>query len=83
MYSKGEAMPKAKRSTRGGARSGAGAKPKPKDQKQDRHVLLSFTQAEHDQLTWTAGDQPLATYIRNLVLLVLRRARRARGRAAK
>jgi len=75
-------MPKAKQG-RGGARPGSGAKPKPKDQKQDRHVLLSFTQTEHDQLTWTAGDEPVATYIRNLVLLVLRRARRARGRATK
>jgi hypothetical protein len=75
-------MPKAKKQGRGGARPGAGAKPKPKNEKQSRQVMLTFTEREYDQLTWTAGDQPLATYIRNLVLLVLRRARRARGRAA-
>ena len=63
---------------RGGARPGAGAKPKPKDEKQSRQVMLTFTDEEYDQLTWTAGDQPLATYIRNVVLLVVRRARRAR-----
>ena len=40
--------------------------------------MLTFTEKEHDELMWTAGDEPLATYIRNLVLLVLRRARRVR-----
>lgn len=63
----------------GGVRPGAGRKPKPKDEKQSRQVMVTFTESEHDQLTWTAGDQPLATYIRNLVLLVLKRARRARN----
>ena len=71
-------MRKAKKRGRGGARPGAGAKPKPKDERQSRQVMLTFTEKEYDQLTWTAGDEPLATYIRNLVLLVLRRARRAR-----
>jgi hypothetical protein len=71
-------MPKKRKRGRGGARPGAGAKPKPKDQKQSRQVMLTFTEKEYDQLTWTAGDQPLATYLRNLVLLVLRRARRGR-----
>ena len=71
-------MPKAKKKAHGGARRGAGAKPKTKDKKQSRQVMLTFTEKEYDQLTWTAGDQPLATYLRNLVLLVLRRARRGR-----
>jgi hypothetical protein len=62
----------------GGVRPGAGRKPKPKGEKQSRQVMLTFTEKEYDQLTWTAGDQPLATYLRNLVLLVLRRARRGR-----
>jgi hypothetical protein len=71
-------MPKTTKTGRGGARPGAGAKPKPKDQKQSRQVMLTFTENEYAQLTWTAGDQPLATYLRDLVLLVLRRSRRAR-----
>jgi hypothetical protein len=73
---------KKRRKGPGGVRPGAGRKPKPKDEKQSRQVMVTFTEREYEQLTWTAGDQPLATYIRNLVLLVLRRARRTR-KAAK
>lgn len=69
-------MPAKKRNGRGGARMGAGRKPKPASERQDHHVTLNLTSKEHDMLSEAAGEQSLASYVRQLVLRHLARRRK-------
>ena len=57
-------------------RPGAGRKPKPRDQKQGHTVASSFTDAERAELAQAAGDEPLGTYVRRVVLRHLARRKR-------
>lgn len=66
----------AKRNGRGGARVGAGRKPKPPAEKQRRPVTVKFTDAEYRELSDVADTEPLAGFIRRLVLRYLARRRR-------
>ena len=52
---------------------GAGRKPKPLEVKQGHAVTANLTQAEHDELVRRAGGEPLASYLRRLVLRHLAR----------
>jgi hypothetical protein len=54
-----------------------GRKPKPPGEKQDRKIMTTFTDAEYRALEQAAGEEPLGTWIRKLVLRAL--ARRERG----
>ena len=65
-----------KRHGRGGARVGAGRKPKPPGQKQDQAVTVKFTEGERAELEEAADREPLAGFIRRLVLRYLARRRR-------
>ena len=57
-------------------RPGAGRKPKPRAEKQSRSVTLALTEAEHAALRKAARDEPLGTYVRELVLRHLARRRK-------
>ena len=63
-------------SKKGGWRPGSGRKSKPLDEKTRNRVGLGFTDAEISELREHALDEPLATYIRRLVLKHLERKRR-------
>lgn len=55
---------------------GAGRKPKLVDEKQGHHVTLNFTGTEHRELSDAAQREPLASYVRRLVLRHLARRRK-------
>jgi hypothetical protein len=65
----------------GGARVGAGRKPKPPSEKQNQPVVAKFTIGERRTLERVAAGAPLGTYVRELVLSHLARAavRKPRG----
>lgn len=63
-------------SKKGGRRVGAGRKRKPVQEKTRNRVGLGFTDAEIAELREHALDEPLASYIRRLVLKHLERMRR-------
>jgi len=60
----------------GGARPGAGRKPKPPGEKQSEKVQAAFTPAELRKLREAAGEKPVGSYLRKLVLRHLARRRR-------
>ena len=64
---------------RGGRRAGGGRKPKPPGEKMKHRVGLAFTDAEFQELRAVTKGDPLATFIRKLVLRLLERRRRAGG----
>jgi len=64
-----------KASKRGGARPGAGRKPAPPEVKQRHRVVAILTDAEHEALVDAAGDMPLATYVRRVLVRHLARKR--------
>lgn len=57
----------------GGRRAGAGRKPKPPGEKQAWHIQVSLTEAEYEALADAAQDEPLASYIRRVLLRHLAR----------
>ena len=61
---------------RGGARVGAGRPPKSPEAKQGHGVTINLTESEHTGLLRLIGDEPLASYLRRLVLRHLARQRR-------
>jgi hypothetical protein len=63
---------------RGGVRSGAGRPPKPPSEKQTEKFMVTFTRRERVQLETAAGYEPVATFIRRLVLGSLVRSKRGR-----
>ena len=63
---------------RGGARPGAGAKPKPLAELRRNRVVLHLTDAEHRELRRAAGRTQLGTFIREATFETLaRRGRRS------
>ena len=60
----------------GGMRPGAGRKPKPRDEKQGRALMLHLTEAEFAALQDAAGEEPLATVARRLVVRSLARRKK-------
>ena len=55
---------------------GSGRKPKPKDEKQSRVLSVYLTEAEHRELGTAAGGEPLAGFVRRIVLRYLARRRK-------
>jgi len=65
-----------KRGKVGGVRPGSGRKPKSREEKQGRPVMLYLTEAEYAALQEAAGEEPLATVVRRLVVRSLARRRK-------
>jgi len=61
---------------RGGARVGAGRKPKPVIERQRNPVQVNLTDSEHRGLTEVAGTESLASYVRRLVVRHLARRKK-------
>ena len=57
----------------GGPRVGSGRKPKPQGEKQRNRIMASFTDAEYEAILDAAGDEPIGTIIRRIVLRYLAR----------
>lgn len=55
---------------------GAGRKPKPPGEKQGSPVSVYFTEGEREALAQAARGEPLAAYVRRIVLRHLARRRR-------
>jgi hypothetical protein len=66
----------AKKQGVGGMRPGAGRKPLPLEEKQRNRVLLNLTDAEYTQLVDLAGDEPVSTCARRIVVRYLARRRK-------
>lgn len=64
-------MPSVRR--KGGARVGAGRRPRPPEEKQANRVVVKLTDDELAALEAAAGEEPLATYARRVLLRHLRR----------
>ena len=62
-----------KRNGRGGARMGAGRKPKPAAEKQSEVVSVKLTRDERKELEGAAGHTTLSAYVRRLILRHLAR----------
>jgi hypothetical protein len=60
----------------GGARPGAGRKPKPASEKQSEKFMATFTPSEAQALRRAAGTEPVGTFLRRLVVRHLRRVSR-------
>lgn len=65
-----------KRNRRGGARMGAGRKPKPVSEKQSEVISVKLTRDERRELEGAAGDTTLSAYVRRLILRHLARRRK-------
>lgn len=65
-------------SPKGGRRIGAGRPPKPPEEQRRGKITIALTDEELADLQALAGDQPLALYVRNLVVRHLERKHRAR-----
>jgi len=62
---------------RGGARPGAGAKPKPPEERRRNRMVLHLTDEELDVVMKAARDRAVTTFAREVLLGALRK-RRAR-----
>ena len=60
----------------GGLRPGSGRKPKDPKVKQASRVMVNLTQHERTELEKAAGDEPLGSFLRRLVLRYLARRRK-------
>jgi hypothetical protein len=60
----------------GGARPGAGRKPKPASEKQSEKFMATFTPSEAQALRRAAGTEPVGTFLRRLALRFVSRRRR-------
>ena len=69
-------MPTKKRNGRGGARVGAGRKPKPVSEKQSEVISVKLTRHERGELEDAAGHTTLSAYVRRLILRHLARRRK-------
>jgi len=65
-----------KRNGRGGARMGAGRKPKPAAEKQSEVISVKLTRDERKELEGAAGDLTLSAYVRRLILRHLARRKK-------
>ena len=61
-------MAQVKKRGRGGRRPGAGRPPKPTDEKQSERILVSLTPEEKRVLEEAAGEEPLGSYLRRLLV---------------
>jgi hypothetical protein len=59
----------------GGVRPGAGRKPKALEEKQRNRAMVSLTDAEYAAILAAAGDEPIGSFIRRVVLRSLARRR--------
>jgi hypothetical protein len=57
-------------------RPGSGRPPKPPGEKQSEKLMVTLTPSERRKLEAAAGDEPLGTYLRRLVLRSLARTKR-------
>ena len=63
----------------GGRRTGAGRPPKPPEERRARSVAISLTGAEYERLRALADGEPLAIYVKRLVVRHLDRKLRKGG----
>ncbi len=63
----------AKRSGRGGFRVGAGRKPKPEVERRRNGVTIKLTDGELAVIASAAGQEPVSSYVRRVVLAASRR----------
>lgn len=61
---------------RGGKRPGAGRKRVPREELQRNRFLVSLTDREHEALLRAAGDEPVAAFVRRVLVRALARRRR-------
>lgn len=66
----------AKKTGRGGARVGAGRKPKAVEDRQRNRATVSLTDEEYEELEAAAGDESIGTFLRRVVLRYLARQRK-------
>jgi hypothetical protein len=66
-------MAQKKKRGRGGPRPGAGRPSKPTDERQSERVLVSLTPEEKRALAAAAGEEPLGSYVRQLLVRHLAR----------
>ena len=66
----------AAKSKKGGARKGAGRKPKAPGEKRSKGVNLSFTESEYQALEDAAGGKSVSTFLRTLALRYLARRKK-------
>ena len=69
-------MPAKKRNGRGGARVGAGRKPKPETERRSETVSTKLTKGERADLEGAAKGESLSDYVRRLVIRHLARKRK-------
>jgi hypothetical protein len=69
-------MPAKKRNKRGGARMGAGRKPKPASERQSEVISVKLTRDEREALESAAGQTTLSAYVRMLIVRHLARRRK-------
>lgn len=67
-------------SPRGGRRAGVGRKPKPPEERRAQKITVALTPLEFADLLELADGEPLALYVRGLVVRLLERRGRARRR---
>lgn len=67
-------------SPKGGRRPGAGRKPKPPEERRGHSITVALTGEEFADLLELAEGEPLALYVRGLVVRHLERKRRAKER---
>ncbi len=61
---------------RGGVRPGSGRKPLPLAEKQRNRVMLNLTDSEYAELMKAAGNEPISTCARRIVVRHLARRRK-------
>jgi len=66
----------AKRSGRGGARPGAGAKPKPLEARRRNRLVVNLTDAEHALIVKACEGRALSDFVRGVLLRSIARRRR-------
>jgi len=57
-------------------RPGAGRKPRPPEEKQRNRVLLNLTDSEYAELMKVAGNEPISTCARRIVVRYLARRKK-------
>ena len=66
----------AAKSKKGGARKGAGRKPKSPEKRRNQSLSVGFTVRELRHLRAAAGDVPVSTFLREIALRFLARRKK-------
>ena len=60
----------------GGVRTGAGRKPIPPEDRRRNRIMVSLTDAEHEDLLGAAEGEPAGTFVHRLIVRHLARRRK-------